>query len=213
MSLRSDVWAMPMRRDIIHQVFEWQRACMRRGTSTTKSRSEVSGGGRKPRPQKGTGRSRQGSIRAPHWKGGGRAFPKRNRDFSYKLNSKVVALGIKTALSDKYHRGALIVMRDSRFEFDQPEALRERLVALGVDTQRVLFISSGDHIVDGGKEADPLHEKLLEAATHLRRLTVLTPSQASVLEIVKHHTLIVSTPALSELDEILTNVGVGAKKA
>ena len=88
--LRSDVWAMPIRTDIVQCVVTWQRACARQGTSKTKSRSEVRGGGKKPRPQKGQGRSRHGSIRSPIWVGGGHAFPKRPRDFSYKLNSKVV---------------------------------------------------------------------------------------------------------------------------
>ena len=110
--LRSDVWTLPLRTDIVHRVVTWQRACMRQGTSRTKSRHEKRGGGRKPRPQKGSGRSRQGSIRSPLYVGGGNAHPKRPRDFSYKLNQKVQTLGIKTALSDKWRRGALVVMRE-----------------------------------------------------------------------------------------------------
>ena len=110
--LRSDIWSLPLRTDIVHRVVTWQRACMRQGTSKTKGRHEVRGGGRKPRPQKGSGRSRQGSIRSPLYVGGGHAHPKRPRDFSYKLNLKVQSLGLKTALSDKWRRGALIVMRE-----------------------------------------------------------------------------------------------------
>ena len=73
--LRSDVWTMPLRTDIVHRVVTWERACARQGTSKTKGRHEVRGGGRKPRPQKGSGRSRQGSIRSPLYVGGGHAHP------------------------------------------------------------------------------------------------------------------------------------------
>ena len=134
--LRSDVWAMPLRTDIVHRVVTWQRACMRQGTSKTKHRSEVRGGGRKPRPQKGTGRSRQGSIRSPLWVGGGHAHPKRPRDFSYKLNRKVVSLGVKTALSDKYRRNCLIVLRDLELASDEPEELKAKLTNLGIDFEQ-----------------------------------------------------------------------------
>ena len=91
---------------------------------------------RKPRPQKGTGRSRQGSIRSPLWVGGGHAHPKRPRDFSYKLNRKVVSLGVKTALSDKYRRNCLIVLRDLELASDEPEELKAKLTNLGIDFEQ-----------------------------------------------------------------------------
>jgi 50S ribosomal protein L4 len=141
--LRADIWAMPLRSDIVHQVVTWQRACMRKGLGKTKHRTEVHGGGRKPRPQKGTGRSRQGSIRSPIWVGGGHAHPKVPRDFSYKLNAKVQSLGLKTALSDKYRRGALIIMRDYALQGQlrsSPSSLAQELDAkldgLGVNTAK-----------------------------------------------------------------------------
>ncbi|KAL3899987.1 MAG: hypothetical protein SGPRY_012544, partial [Prymnesium sp.] len=107
-SLRADVWSIPLRQDIVHRVVFWQRACMRQGTAQTKGRGDVKGGGRKPRPQKGTGKSRQGSIRAPQWRGGAKAFPKMLRSYRYFLPRKVQTLGMKVALSDKYRRGALV---------------------------------------------------------------------------------------------------------
>lgn len=131
--LQSDVWAMPLRTDIVHRVFEWQRACMRQGTAKTKGRAEVRGGGKKPWRQKGTGRARHGSIRSPIWVGGGDTFPKKPRDFSYKMNQKVVSLGIKTALSDKYRRSALVVMRDLKLETYEPQELESKLRGLGIN--------------------------------------------------------------------------------
>jgi len=99
--LRADVWSLPERPDVVHNIIAWQRSCMRQGTSQTKSRHEVRGGGKKPRPQKGTGRSRQGSIRVSHWKGGGHAHPKRPRDFSYKMNLKVHCDGcVRTCIAN-----------------------------------------------------------------------------------------------------------------
>lgn len=204
--LRSDVWAMPIRTDIVHRVVTWQRACARQGTSKTKSRSEVRGGGKKPRPQKGQGRSRHGSIRSPIWVGGGHAFPKRPRDFSYKLNSKVVSLGMKTALSDKYRRGALVVMRDLHVALSGDAAdpapsslLRERLAALGVDLkrQRVMLIASSDEC---GDERAPLRM----ASEGLSAVDVFEPRDATVLDLVKHEVLVVSLESLAELQHRLS---------
>lgn len=138
--LRADIWTLPLRTDIVHRVVTWQRACMRQGTSKTKGRHEVRGGGRKPRPQKGSGRSRQGSIRSPLFVGGGHAHPKRPRDFSYKLNLKVQSLGIKTALSDKWRRGALIVMRDYALASTEqrPTGMARRTAALSAQLSQEL---------------------------------------------------------------------------
>lgn len=196
--LRSDVWTMPLRTDIIHRVVTWQRACMRQGTSKTKGRHEVRGGGRKPRPQKGSGRSRQGSIRSPLYVGGGHAHPKRPRDFSYKLALKVQSLGLKTALSDKYRRGAMIVMRDLDFAGHltaNPRALATdmcvKLGALGVDLrkQRVMIVASAT--------APNNH---LEGVA-LDGVLVRTAAEVSVLDVVKHTILLVSLDSLTELEQ------------
>ena len=125
--LRADVWTMPLRPDIVFRVVHWQRACLRVGLAQTKGRGDVRGGNKKPRPQKGTGKSRQGSIRAPQWRGGGRAFPKRPKSYKYFLQRKVQTLGLKVALSYKYHRGALVVMEDLAVETHKTAPMRARL--------------------------------------------------------------------------------------
>ena len=134
--LRADMWAMPLRTDIVHRCVIWQRACMRQGTAKTKHRHEVHGGGKKPWAQKKTGRARHGSIRSPLWVGGGHAHPKRPRDFGTKLNRKITSLGMRTALSDKYRRNALVVLRDLELESDAPEALEARLSAMGINLEK-----------------------------------------------------------------------------
>ncbi|CAD7700535.1 unnamed protein product [Ostreobium quekettii] len=98
-ALGKDVFNVPVRRDILQRVVRWQRAKKQQGTHKTKTRSEVSGGGRKPWPQKGTGNARQGSIRAPQWRGGGIAHGPVPRCHAHKLPKKVRRLGLKCALS------------------------------------------------------------------------------------------------------------------
>ena len=213
--LRADVWAMPLRPDVVHRVVTWQRACMRQGTSTTKGRHEVRGGGKKPRPQKGSGRSRQGSIRSPLYVGGGHAHPKVPRDWSYTLNLKVQTLGLKTALSDKYRRGALIVLRDGALAGDArrgPQALgaelSDKLGALGVDLQkqRVMMLVGGDSAggaaaaaaAAGGPASSELRALTL-ASGSLDGVLVRTARDANVLDLVKHTILLVTLDALEAL--------------
>uniref|UniRef100_A0A7S2MP40 Large ribosomal subunit protein uL4m n=1 Tax=Haptolina brevifila TaxID=156173 RepID=A0A7S2MP40_9EUKA len=207
--LRSDVWAMPLRTDIVHRVVTWQRACMRQGTSKTKGRNEKRGGGKKPRPQKGSGRSRQGSIRSPLFRGGGDTHPKRPRDFSYKLNLKVQTLGLKTALSDKYRRGALLVMKDFALAADATgrrgtkaaeEELGEKLCALGVQLgkQTVMLVVRDPRTSEESaklKAASEAHEDVL----------VVTPNTMSTLDIVTHTLLMVSLDALEDMHANLGN--------
>ena len=120
----------------MNNVVLWQRACRRLGLATSKGRAEVSGGGRKPRPQKGTGRSRQGSIRSPLWRGGGASHGPKPRDFSFKMNRKQRALGLKTALSDKYRRNALLVLDDPGLELGKTTELLRKLAGLGMSKEQ-----------------------------------------------------------------------------
>ena len=133
--LPAEVWGLPPRPDIVNNVVLWQRACRRLGLATSKGRAEVSGGGRKPRPQKGTGRSRLGSIRSPLWRGGGASHGPKPRDFSFKMNRKQRALGLKTALSDKYRRNALLVLDDPGLELGKTTELLKKLAGLGMSKE------------------------------------------------------------------------------
>lgn len=157
--LRPEVWGMPMRPDIVDRVVHWQRACRRKGRKREKSKAERSGGGAKPLPQKGTGKARQGSIRSPHFVGGGRAHPARPRDFSYSLNRKVVSLGVRVALSDKYARGALVLLESTNLELGKTQLLLEKLARLGIRPKldkpgcgghRVMIVGSND-VADKGQ--------------------------------------------------------------
>ena len=101
---------------VMHQVVRMQRASWRAGTHQTKTRGMVSGGGKKPFRQKGTGRARQGTIRAPHWRGGGVVFGPHPRSYAFKVNKKEIKLAIRSALSAKLADGQLIVV--DKFDFE-----------------------------------------------------------------------------------------------
>lgn len=116
--------------DIIHRGMVWQRACMRAGTACVKNRSQVSGGGRKPRPQKGTGKARQGSIRAPHYRGGGVVHGPIPRSYKYSLPYKVQKMGLRALLSCRYAQGDVHIVENfenlSPYEEDMLPILKKR---------------------------------------------------------------------------------------
>ncbi|QDZ23651.1 ribosomal protein L4 [Chloropicon primus] len=115
------VYDQPLRKDIVHRVVVWQRANWRQGTVKVKTRSEVRGGGRKPWPQKGTGRARAGSIRSPLFRGGGKAHGPRPKDWSQSLNSKIRRLGLRVAVSSKLAAGQLTVVDELKIESKAPK--------------------------------------------------------------------------------------------
>jgi len=193
--LRTDVWSVPLRPDIVHHVVTCQRACRRKARVKTKGRSEVRGGGKKPRPQKGTGKSRISSIRAPHWRGGGRAHPLTPRDWSYKLPRKVVSLGLRVALSDKYRRGALVVLEDVGLQQHKTALLSQKLNALGIREtgQTVMIIGSNDG-------ADPGQRNLHLASRNLEHCHVTFASYATVYDLVRAAILVIGLDGLRDLE-------------
>jgi len=133
---------------VMHQVVRAQLAAARAGTRATKRRGQVSGGGKKPWRQKGTGRARQGSNRAPHWTGGGTVFGPQPRDFSMKVNKKMRAAALRSALSDRARSGRIAVV--DRFSFEEGPKTREAakvLGAIGVDGKSLIVIESVDLVV------------------------------------------------------------------
>ena len=126
---------------VMHQVVRMQRASWRAGTSNTLTRGKVRGGGKKPWRQKGTGRARQGTIRAPHWRGGGVVFGPHPRNYDFKVNKKEIKLAIRSALSAKLADEQLIVV--DKFEFEKPctkDAIKV-LEALGVEGRCTIVVT------------------------------------------------------------------------
>ena len=129
---------------VMHQVVRMQRASWRAGTHDTKTRGQVRGGGKKPWRQKGTGRARQGTIRAPHWTGGGVVFGPHPRSYAKKVNSKVVKLAMRSALSAKLADGELTVVENLEFEKPSTKQAKAMLAAWGLTGRTLLVIDSGD---------------------------------------------------------------------
>ena len=131
---------------VMHQVVTAQLAAARAGTHSTKTRSEVSGGGAKPWKQKGTGRARQGSIRAPHWRGGGIAHGPKPRDYSQRTNKKMIKLALRSALSDRASDGKVVVVDAWNFDEPRTRSAKAALAALGVDGRVLVVLSRDDEV-------------------------------------------------------------------
>ena len=175
---------------VVHQVVRSQMAARRSGAHSTKGRSEVRGGGRKPYRQKGTGRARQGSIRSPQWKGGGVVFGPRPRSHGFKVPKKVVKLAMRSALSAKQADGALYCV-DS-LEFDEPSTKKaaEVLGNLGIEG-RVTVVVANDN------------ENAVLSFRNLPKVCAITASEANTYDLVNNNAVLFTKPALAWLEEVL----------
>ncbi|KAG5185598.1 ribosomal protein L4 domain-containing protein [Tribonema minus] len=187
------IFGHEIRRDVVHAVVRWQLACRRQGAAKTKLISEVSGSGKKMRPQKGSGQARCGHKRPPHWRGGAKAHgPKGNRDWSYKLHKKVRKMGLRVALSAKLRERKLVVV--DALTTDGAAATgptAERLRALGLLRSALL--------VDGAAPEDAL----AHATRHLPGVKLLWGGAANCYDILRSDRLVVSRAGLQFLTEKL----------
>jgi large subunit ribosomal protein L4 len=184
--LAEDVFGLPVRRDILARVVNWQLAKRRAGTHKTKGISEISGTTRKPYKQKGTGRARQGSLRSPQFRGGAVIFGPVVRSHEFGLQKKVRRLGLKTALSAKQAEGKLVVIDAARLDEAKTKALRARFDALGWAS--VLII---DGAIDDG---------FARAARNLPKVDVLPEKGANVYDILRRDTLVLTRDAVQQLE-------------
>ena len=185
--LADDVFAAPVRHDILARVVNWQLAKRRAGTHKTKGISDISGTTRKPYKQKGTGRARQGSLRSPQFRGGAVIFGPVVRSHEFGLQKKVRRLGLKAALSAKQAEGRLIVIEAARVEEAKTKALRARFDALGWES--VLIIDGA--AVDAG---------FARAARNLPKVDVLPQQGANVYDILRRDTLVLTRDAVQQLE-------------
>jgi large subunit ribosomal protein L4 len=185
--LADDVFGLPVRRDILARVVNWQLAKRRAGTHKAKGISEISGTSKKPYKQKGTGRARQGSLRSPQFRGGAVIFGPVVRSHEFDLQKKVRRLGLKTALSAKQAEGKLIVLDAAHVEEAKTKALRTRLDAFGWES--VL-------IIDGSE----VEENFARAARNLPKVDVLPQQGANVYDILRRDTLVLTRAAVERLE-------------
>jgi len=175
----------------VHQVVRSQQAARRAGTHQTKTRGKVSGGGRKPFRQKGTGRARQGSTRSPQWAGGGVVFGPHPRSYAFKVPNKVVKLAMRSALSAKLAEEALYVV--DGFSFDEPSTKQaaEILKSLGI-TGRVTIVVPDDDV------------NAILSFRNIPKARVLAASEANTYDLVDNTAVLFSKSALSWLEGVLS---------
>jgi large subunit ribosomal protein L4 len=185
--LADEVFGLPIRRDILARVVNWQLAKRRSGAHKTKGIGEIRGTTKKPYKQKGTGRARQGSLRSPQFRGGARIFGPVVRSHAFDLQKKVRRLGLKTALSAKQVEGKLVVIDAAHIGEAKTKALRPRLAALGWDS--VL-------IIDGSV----VEENFARATRNLPRVDVMPQQGANVYDILRRDTLVLTREAVRQLE-------------
>jgi large subunit ribosomal protein L4 len=185
--LADEVFGLPIRRDILARVVNWQLAKRRSGAHKTKGIGEIRGTTKKPYKQKGTGRARQGSLRSPQFRGGARIFGPVVRSHAFDLQKKVRRLGLKTALSAKQVEGKLVVIDAAHIGEAKTKALRARLAVLGWDS--VL-------IIDGSV----IEENFARVTRNLPRVDVMPQQGANVYDILRRDTLVLTREAVRQLE-------------
>ena len=167
-----------------------QRASLRQGTHAVKNRSAVSGGGKKPWRQKGTGRARQGSIRAPQFRGGGIVFGPTPRSYKYSLPRKVRQLAIKSALSQKVLDASLVVVDSLNFDAPKTKDFAATLGNLKVAEKALIVVTDDD-------------KNAALSARNLANVSVVTPAGVNILNVVDAQKVVITKSALSQVEEVL----------
>ena len=189
--LSDDVFGIEPNIPVIHQVVVCQDACLRQGTHSTKNRHEVSGGGRKPWRQKGTGRARQGSIRAAQWTGGGVVFGPTPRDHSKRINKKMVKLAMRSVLSGKVADSELVLVDALSFEKPSTKQAKAVLDALGVSGKRVTVVIPDDDV------------NSYLSFRNLERVNCIAVSEANTRNLIDNGALVMTTAIAKQLEEVL----------
>jgi len=187
--LPDGLFAAPVNTAVMHQVVVAQLAGRHLGTHDTKTRGEVRGGGRKPYRQKGTGRARQGSIRAPHYEGGGIVFGPHPRSYEQKVPKRMKRLALRGALSAKFADGAVKVVQDLAMDEIKTRELVGYLANLNADG-RVLVVALGRD------------EKLERSAANLPKVEIILADSLNTVDVLKADTLLITEPALATMAEV-----------
>jgi large subunit ribosomal protein L4 len=189
MELSARVFDAPVNVNLLHQATVTYLQNQRAGTAATKTRGMVRGGGRKPWKQKGTGRARQGSIRAPHWRHGGVAFGPHPRDYSIKLPQKMRQAAIRQALSAKLADGELMVVEHWEFPVIRTKQVMETLANLKLEPNALLVSSNAN-------------ERLKLSARNLPKVETVTANSLNAYTLLKHKHVVLSKDAVMAIEEV-----------
>ena len=186
--LSDSVFGVEVNDHLVHLAVVQQLANNRQGTQKAKTRAEVSGGGRKPRRQKGTGHARQGSTRAPQWTGGGVVFAPVPRSYSFKMNKKEKRLALKSALTSRVLEDKLIVLDELKFDSVKTKNMKKVLDNLKVNKALVVINENDKNVV--------------LAARNMADVKTALTGTINVFDILKYNTLIVTKDAVAAMEEV-----------
>ena len=189
-NLKDDVWKVEVNEPVMHDAIVLAQASLRQGTASTKTRSEVSGGGRKPYKQKGTGNARQGSTRSPQWPGGGIVFGPKPRKYDKKQNRKERRLALKSALTSKLNDKALVVVENLNLDTNKTKDFNAMLKNLKVD---------GKALVVYGEDND----NLFLASRNNQNVAVVATEEINVLDLVASDYLVIDESSINKIEEVL----------
>lgn len=189
-TLNDAIFGIEPNENAVYDAIIMQRASLRQGTHSTRNRSAVRGGGRKPWRQKGTGRARQGSIRAPQWRGGGTVFGPTPRSYSYKLPRKVRRLAIKSVLSEKVAADNMVIVDALTFEAPKTKEFKSVLANLDLTTKTLVVLENEN-------------EKAMLSARNLPNVKVIYADNVSVLDVVSADKMLMTKAALETVEGVL----------
>ena len=188
LELNDAVFGVEVNEHLVHMAVVRQLANKRQGTQKAKTRSEVSGGGRKPWRQKGTGHARQGSTRAPQWTGGGMVFAPVPRDYTIRLNKKEKRAALKSVLTSKVQENKFIVVDELKFDEIKTKAMKNVLANLKADKALVILNDNDQNVVLSARNIEGVE-------------TALT-NTINVFDLLKHNTVVVTKAAVETIEEV-----------
>ncbi len=189
--LAAEVYGIEPNLHVMHHIVTCQQACWRQGTQSAKTRSEVSGGGKKPWRQKGTGRARQGSTRSPQWRHGGVVFAPKPRSYAKRMNNKEVKLAMRSALSAKVRDNELVLVDNYGFEKPSTKAAVAMLKALGLEGKRLTIIVREDDI------------NAYLSFRNIPKTWIITPNEANTYDLINNGALLMPADVATHFGEVL----------
>ncbi|OLS02142.1 50S ribosomal protein L4 [Tissierella creatinophila] len=187
--LNEDVFGIEVNQHVVYEVVKNQLANKRQGTQSAKTRAEVRGGGRKPWRQKGTGRARAGSIRAPHWTGGGVTFAPKPRDYSYKVPKKIKRLAMKSALTSKVLENEIIVIDEFKLDAPKTKDMVNVLNKLSADRKALIVTVNPE-------------TNVIKSANNIPNVQTTVVGNLNVYDILKYNSLIITKEAVRKVEEV-----------
>jgi large subunit ribosomal protein L4 len=190
MKLNDDMFDANINKHIVHQIVKRYLAEKRRGTASTKGRSDVRGGGKKPWKQKGTGRARAGTIRSPLWVGGGVIFGPENRDYSYSIPRKMRLVALKSVLSGKVKNKDIIILDKLELKDGKTKDITYILDKFHIKNDKIIIVT------------DKEDENVKRAANNLKNVMVITANKINTYDLVNYQKMLITKEALKIIEEV-----------